>query len=297
VVARPIAALGRVSAGLVRLLTASTNAVLLLVGQRGRTETSFVSPDEVMYLVREGASKGVFEPVEEQLVRNVFEFADTTVRQVMVPAINVRGLPVDTPPDQVLAVAASLRHSRLPVYEGSIEHPAGVVTVLDLLAATAGGRALSLPTLVRPVLFIPETARISVALHELQRTHQGLALVVDEFGQVVGLVTIEDMVEEIVGDIRDDQGASGAEPRLFRLPDGAYIVDGSTPIRQLREALGISLEESAHYVTIAGALIDALNAIPSPGASIVVDGWRFTAIETHGPRVTKVRVEPITRPA
>jgi len=126
-VARPISALSRVSAGLVRVLTASTNAILRLVGLGSVSESPFISEEEVRYLVREGAAKGIFEKAEEELVHNVFEFTDTTVREVMVPRPNIRGVDVRTPPDEVPRLVASIGHSRIPVYRGDINHPVGIL--------------------------------------------------------------------------------------------------------------------------------------------------------------------------
>lgn len=290
-VARPILLLSRASSGLVWLLTASTSAVLRLTGLGRIEQSTFISEDEVRYLVREGTARGIFEKSEEELVHNVFEFGDTTVREIMVPRPQVLGLDVNTPGDELVRHAAAIGHSRVPVYRESIEHPVGILMLKDLLRALAEEQPLVLAALIHPPLFVPETAKISVVLREFQLHRQQLALVVDEYGIVAGLVTVEDIVEEIVGDIREE-GAAGPRPGIVALPDGALLVDGLTPLDELRAA-GLAVEESRDYTTAAGVVIAALNAIPAAGASFVRSDYRWTVVEAQGPRVTRIRIERV----
>jgi putative hemolysin len=277
-----IAAISRAGAGLVTLLTRSTNAVLRLLGQDAATQSPFVSEEDVTYLLREGAAKGVFEKVEEELVQSVFEFADTTVREIMVPRVNVLALDVDTLPDEVLRRVAEIGKSRIPVYRSSLEHPVGIVTIKDLFRAVAADRPIVLAELARPPLFIPETARISALLREFQRSRQSSALVVDE-----------DVIEEIVGEIRSEDEATPAY--VSRLPDGSFMVDGAAPLDAIRDALGVALPESPDYTTLAGFMLHALQTVPRPGASDVAGSYRWTVVEMAGPRIRKVRVERLPR--
>jgi putative hemolysin len=284
-----IAAISRAAAGLVAFLTISTNVVLRLLGQGATTESPFVSEEDVKYLLRQGAATGVFEKVEEELVRNVFEFADTTVREIMVPRVNVLGLEVDTPPEQVLRRTAEIGKSRVPVYRGSLEHPVGIVTIKDLFRTVAVDRAISLAALARTPLFVPESARISALLREFQRARQNIALVVDEYGGLVGLVTIEDVLEEIVGEIREEDEATPSY--ISRLPDGSYLIDAAAPLRDVSEALGADLPDSPDYTTLAGFVLHLLQAVPTRGATVTAGGYRWTVVETTGPRIRKVRAE------
>jgi putative hemolysin len=288
-VARPILALGRVSGGLVRLLTASTNGLLRLANVGGRRESPFTSEDDVRYLVREGAAKGIFERTEEELVHNVFEFTDTTARQVMVPRMQIKGLDVTTPPEEIPRAVAALGHSRVPVYRRDIADPVGILVLKDLLRAVAERRPIALTELLHPPCFVPESSQISAVLRELQRRRQNLALVVDEYGSVVGLLTVEDLVEEIVGEIREE-GERDTAPTITRLPDGALAIDGLAPVDEV-QAAGIPVEESADYTTAAGFLIAALGTIPRPGDAIVRGGHRWRVLEMDGPRVRRIRVE------
>lgn len=290
VVAPLIQGLSRVSSGLVRGLTVSTNAVLRVLGQGATGASPFVSEDEVRYLVREGVAKGIFEKVEGELVHRAFEFADTTVREIMVARPNIRGLEISTPPAEVLRRAAEIGHSRIPVYRESIEHPVGIVVMKDLLRVAARGAPAALSGLLRPPLFIPESSYISVLLREFQRSRQNLALVVDEYGVVVGLVTLEDVLEEIIGEIREE-GEPGGVPFARRLPDGSHIIDGAAPVRDVREKLALPLEDSPDYSTLAGFLLHTFQAVPTPGASIAFNGYRWTVVDMEGPRIAKIKVQ------
>jgi putative hemolysin len=289
-VAPVIAWLSRASVLAVRALTMSTSAVLRMLGQSRVQESPFVSEEEVRYLVREGAAKGIFEKVEEELVHNVFEFADTTVREIMTPHPHIRALDIATPASEVLRKAVEIGHSRIPVYRETEEQTVGIVLLKDLLRAAAGATPPDLAGLVREPFFVPETARISFLLREFQRHRQNLALVVDEYGSVAGLVTLEDVLEEIVGEIREE--GEGTTPAFAQhLPDGSYVLDGLASIRDVRERLALPVAESERYHTVAGFLIDALQAIPTSGASVTAAGYRWTVVEVHGPKVIKVRVE------
>jgi putative hemolysin len=282
-------------AGVVGLLIVSTNLVLRLLGQEKAQGSPFTSEEEVKYLVREGATKGVFEKVEEELVHNVFEFADTTVREIMVPRRNILGLNITAPAAEILKRAVQIARSLIPVYRESIEHTIGVVTVKDLFQLATEGKPIVLSEIMRPPVFVPESARISTVLRDFQRHRQYLALVVDEYGGVVGLVTIEDVLEEIVGEIREE-----GEPTpsyLTRLADGTHVVDATAPLRDVREALGVPIPDSPDYTTIAGFILHMLQSVPTPGASVSIGAYVWTVVDMDGPRITKVKVQQRTESA
>ena len=290
-VARPIAWLVRALGLPGRILTRSTRLVLTLIGQGDAPQAPLVSEEEVKYLVREGASQGVFEPQESDLVHRVFQFTDTAVRHVMAPRPNIRALDVDTPPEQVLKRAAELGHTRLPVYRGTLEEMVGVVVIKDLFRCAAEGTTPVLERLLHPPIFVPEVTQVSDVLRMFQRSRLHLALVVDEYGQVVGLVTTEDLLEEIVGEIRDERDSARLES-VTRLPDGSYIIDGTATIRDLREQAGLPLEDSPDYQTIAGFILNRLGVVPRPGATLSAAGHRWTVVDMEGPRIMKVKAEP-----
>jgi putative hemolysin len=290
-VAGPIHWATRAVSILGRVLTWSTRVVLFLLGQRDAPVAPPVSEEEIKYLVREGAAHGVFEPRERELVDRVFRFTDTPVRAIMVPRASILGLDVATPPDQILLKAAELGRTRFPVFRGSVNEPVGVVVIKDLLRMAALGVTPALESLAHPPFFVPESARVAELLQQFQRHHVSLALVVDEYGQVVGLVTVEDLVEEIVGEIREE-GESPDLASVARLPDGSYIIGGTTTVRDLRERLGLPVDESPSYQTVAGFLLHRIGSLPQPGVRYSLSGYRWTALKMDGPRIVEVRAEP-----
>jgi putative hemolysin len=287
--AGPVASLGRAAGGAVSALAASTRAVLRLLGLHTPARALPVSEEEVRYLVRQGAAAGVFERVEEELVHKAFEFADTRVSAIMTPRPDVRGLDVDTPPEAVLAAAAEIGHSRIPVYRRSIDDPAGVIVLKDLVRVVARGEPPVLGGLVHPPLYVPETAPVSVLLREFQRSRQGLAIVVDEYGAIVGIATIEDVLEEIVGEIRNErEEATGV---LTRLAEGTYVAEGDAPLREVSAVLSLPPLDAGGYQTVAGLLLHTLGRIPAAGTTVPLGGYRWTVLEMEGPRITRVRIE------
>ena len=295
-VARPIQGLVRIAAWPSLVLTRSTRAILALLGKREAPTAPLVSEEEVKYLIRQGAAHGVFERGETELVHRVFQFTDTTVRAIMVPRPRILALDVATPPDQVLARAVEYSRTRIPVYRDSLDSILGMVIIKDLLRSAAQGGPIALERMLHPVLFVPETAPVSQVLREFQRQRRNLAVVVDEYGHVAGLATTEDLLEEIVGEIREEREAPDVQG-VSRLPDGAYLVDGLVTVRDLRERVGIPIEESPEYQTIAGFILDRLQALPRAGVSVSAFGYEWTVVDLDGPRIAKVKARPEARAA
>jgi putative hemolysin len=289
-VARPVEFLSRASHGLVRLLTASTNLVLLALGQSRAAEAPPVSEDDVRYLVREGAAHGVFEREEAALVHRAFEFTDTTVREIMIPRGRVQGLDVATPPGDVLARLTRIGKSRMPVYRDSVEHTVGAVTLKEIVRALARGEALDLARLATPALFVPEMLPVSRLLEEFRRTGREFAMVVDEYGAIVGAVTLEDVLGEIVAGL-PGQSDPVEIAGVSRLPDDSYLVDGSLPAKDARTRLGVPVPDSEDYQTVAGFILVHLAAVPTPGISVDLPGWRLTVVDMDGPRIAKIKVQ------
>ena len=287
-VARPILWLSRVSGGAVKVLTVSTSVILRGLGLGRPSASPFVSEEEVRYLVREGAAAGVFEKTEEELVHNVFAFADKTVREVMVPRPSVRGLDAAMPPAEIPGAIARIGHSRVVVYEHDIIHPIGVLFMKDVCRVMAEGQPIVMTELFHPPLFVPEATKISAVLRQFQQLREQMALVVDEYGTLVGLITVEDIVEEIVGEIRQ-RGEPEGPALVTHLPDGSWLVDGLAPVDAL-QAVGIALEPSPDYTTAAGFVMHALGAVPTRGGAVSSGGYRWTVVETDGVRIRKIKV-------
>jgi CBS domain containing-hemolysin-like protein len=164
-----------------------------------------------------------------------------------------------------------------------------VVTLKDIVRVVARREPPVLAALAHPPLFVPETAPVSVLLRDLQRARQRLALVVDEYGGVVGIATIEDVIEEIVGEIREeDEAVTGV---LTRLPDGSFVVDGDASLRDVASALALAPPDAGGYQTVAGLILHTLGRIPTPGTAATLGGYRWTVLEMEGPRITRVRIE------
>lgn len=291
-VARPVERLSRLSGRLVRFLTVSTNMVLRILGQGTGGEQTPVSEEDVKYLLKEGAARGVFEHEEAALVHSVFEFTDTRVREIMIPRPGILGLEATTPPGSVLARVAEMGKSRFPVYRDSIEHTMGVVTLKDLVRGLARGETLDLARVARPPLFVPETLLISHLLRQFRQVRQEFAMVVDEYGSIAGLVTLEDVMAEIVGPLPGESDAT-SEVGVSRFPDGSLLLDGMRSVEDARERFGLPVPESIEYQTVAGFILHRLAAIPGPGTSVDLSGWRLTVVEMEGPRIAKVKAQRI----
>ena len=274
-------------------LTASARVVLWLGGQRRIPEFTSLIPiteEEVTTMVREGAERGIFEKVEQELIAGVFEFTDTAAREIMVPRVRMQALDVTTPTDEVVQRLTETGYSRVPVYEGDLDHIVGVLYLKDVLRTIGEGHPWAMRRLLHPPLYVPEMVQISRLLRMLQQRRLHMAIVVDEHGGVAGLVTTEDILEQLVGDIRDE-GEPEADALVTVLPDGAMVAQGSASLWELREQYALPLEESAHYHTVAGLLLARLEHIPQGGESIVEQGYTLTVVDMDGPRIARVKIE------
>lgn len=287
---RPIELLSAITSHFVRILTASNRAVLKLFGVKGAEKRTFISEEEIKFFIREGRASGVFEETEAALLHGVFEFADTTVKEVMVPKPKMSAIELTTPPEKVLRFITDAGFSRYPVFQRSVENIVGILFNKDIYRALELGRPLLLAELIRPAYFVPNTIMISRLLREMQRRKVHMAVVVDEHGELDGLVTIEDILEEIVGEIEDeyDVGKGGL---VERLKDGTLVIDASISLRDL-EDLGITIEEETEeYHTLAGFMLAKLQRIPRGGEFVMDRGVRFTVVDVEMNRIVKVKVE------
>jgi putative hemolysin len=292
-VSGPLDSLAKAASPLVRLLTASNRSVLRLLGQKGATERAFISEEEVKHMVQEGREQGVFDQTEQELIHSVFEFTESSVKDVMIPRPRIQALDVETPIEQVLAHIVETGKSRYPVYRNTLDEVLGILYDKDLFRLLAEKKPIVLAQVVRPAFFTPETTRVSRLLKSMQRRRMPMALVVDEYGGVEGLVTIEDLIEEIVGEIEDETDREDLAVR--RLRDGSYIVDASISIHDLADQHRLVFPESAEYETLAGFLITQLQRMPRGGEIVTYEDWRLTIVEMDGRRIARVKIEPRQR--
>lgn len=291
--ARPINLLSKTSALVVGLLTASTGAVVKLLGVKGTEKKVFFSEEEIKYMIKEGRAAGALEEAEVELLHGVFEFADTTVREVMVPKHKITAIDIDTPFSEAMKIIAETGFSRYPVYIESIENVAGILFNKDVFNAMEKGAKAEMPDLMRTPYFVPNSIMISRLLREMQRRKVHMAIVVDEHGGVDGLVTIEDILEEIVGEIEDeyDVGKGGL---VEKLKDGTLVIDASASLRDLEDlGLVIKEEDMEEFHTLAGFMLAKLQRIPRGGEFVTYQNRRFTVVDVEANRIVKVKVEPV----
>jgi putative hemolysin len=290
-VSSPFRFLARVSRWLVGFFAASTRLVLRAFGIRDAGPRTFTSEEEIKHMIREGGQQGVLDQTEMEMIRSVFEFTDTPVRKVMVPRPKVFALDADTPPGEVGTLIVESGFSRIPVYERSIDNVVGVVYVKDALRLLEKRQPVVIRKIVHPVQLVPETKKVGELLKELQKRRSHMAVVVDEHGSVAGLVTMEDVLEEIVGEIRDEY--DWEERPVERMRDGSMVVEGTVPAAELREGYKVPLPESGEFETVAGFMLERLGCVPRGGEVVTVEGWRLTVVDVEGNRISKVKIEKV----
>jgi len=240
----------------------------------------------VTALLEEGEAEGILEAEDRELIRNVVTFGDTVVREVMTPRTRIVALPVTATIEEAWSTFSACRHSRLPVFEGGIEKVRGVLLLKDLMQLPYGAQP-PLGTLLKPPHFVPESKPVAELLRDLQRARTQLALVVDEFGGVSGLVTMEDLLEEVFGEIQDEHEAPAG---LVEQAAGVWLVSGQTHVEDVAAALGLSWERNG-FDTLAGLVMARLGRVPMPQESVAVEGALLTVLRMEGTRIVQVRVE------
>ncbi|MDP2157557.1 MAG: hemolysin family protein [Nitrospirota bacterium] len=292
-VAGPISFISKIASLFVTILTKSTNIFLKPFGGKAFSERSFISEEEIKLLIEEGRDRGIFETTEHELIHSVFNFTDISVKGVMVPAANMVAFNIHQSPEKIIKIISSENFSRYPVYEKDISDIKGVLFNKDIFNEMAQGKEISIAKILHPALFVPEPMKISALMKEMQKKRQHMAIVVDEYGAVTGLVTIEDLIEEIVGEIQDEYDT---ETPVLSLKDGAKLIDASLAIRDLNEDHGFDFPESNEYDTISGFLISHLQRIPTVGDSYQSETTKFTIVNMKGRRILKIKAEQIPAP-
>jgi CBS domain containing-hemolysin-like protein len=260
----------------------------------GERRDPFVSRADLRLLVeREPDGKTDVKDEEREMIEGIFDLVETSVREVMVPLVDVVAVPEDASVDDAVAKIQESGHSRLPVFRERIDNVVGVVAALDILARGASGEAIR--TLMRPAHYVPATKRISDLLPEMQRRRIQLAVVVDEYGASEGIVTVGNVIEEIVGEIPDDREREPSQ--LVRLPDGSYLVTGRLGIEELNETLDWDLPKKKDYETVAGLILASLGRIPRPGEQVTVGAYELAVVDADERRILKAKVRARDRAA
>jgi putative hemolysin len=283
----PIEILSRLFHWILRILTLSNNFVLGLFTSPGEREPSHVSEDEVKFLIREGRKSGIFETSEEDLIHSVFRFTDTVVKEVMVPRIEIIAVEAATDIDTILRTMNEKGFSRLPVYAETIDNIIGVVYLKDLLPLHLSKQPFQVGSVLRKPYIVPPNKNVSVLLREMRERRIHLALVGDEYGGTDGLVTMEDLIEELVGDVHDEQRAELRE--IDEVAANRYIVEGRTDIGKLNEALGVTLPED-EFETVGGLVLGLFGKLPVEGDQVRFDNLQFTVLRLRKNRIARIRV-------
>jgi CBS domain containing-hemolysin-like protein len=251
-----------------------------------------MTTQELSILVERGGEQGILEAEEEQMIQAVIELGDQRIHEVMVPRIAMVTLPVGATMEDAIDIVVDEGHSRIPVYEDTIDEIVGILYAKDLLPFLKGSAAErpGLRSLLRTPVFAPESMSVDDLLHEFQRRKVHIAIVLDEYGGTAGLVTIEDLLEEIVGEIQDEYDEE--EPLIVRISDDEVRIDGRADVDDLAELFdtNLGLEDGDEYDTVGGLIYHRIAGVPKPGDQVVVDGLTLTVETTDGRRVGKVLV-------
>jgi putative hemolysin len=293
-VAGSVDVMQRVTHPAVLVLQGSAKGILRLFGMRQASVGMVVrSEEEIRLMLAEAEETGVIEEAEEEMIYKVFDFAEKEVHDVMVPRPEVVGVPVDLPAQECLASVIDSPFTRYPAYRESLDEIVGVLHVRDLFSAlyANGIDNVRIEDLLRPAYFVPETKDLGPLLTEFRRTNQHMAIVVDEYGSTHGIVTLEDLLEEIVGEIEDEYDMP--DDSVQQIDDHTVRVDGTFPIDDFNERFRRELPQE-DYHTLAGFVFGELGRAPEAGDEVVWDGVRFQVVETDGPRIEQLEIEFLT---
>lgn len=290
-VAGPMTTLATIGRPIVWLLAKSTNLVLTLLGV-SRVKPQAVTVEEIKGLMEQGTEEGVFEKAEQELVANVLHLDDRHVGAVLTPRTDIVFLDVGLPLEENRRTLMESPHTVMPVCRGGLDDVVGLVRSRDILAGVLRGDQLELAALCTPALFVPRTVTLMALLQQFRETHLPVALVVDEFGGVVGLVSLTDVTAAIVGELPAD---AGDDPSIVTRQDGSLLVDGSVEIGVLERRLDIELlveDERSHYHTLGGLAMFVLGRIPRVGDTFVRAGVGFEVVDMDGNRVDRLLIVP-----
>lgn len=270
-------------------MSTATSAVIFLLGGRKQTEPS-VSVDDIEHLLETGRAEGILEAVELSVASEALRLGERSVRDIMRPRIDVDALDIETPQAEIIGAIAMAGYSRLPVYEGSLDHIIGYVSIKDALRHAWMGWPIELRKMLHRPIFVPETMPLDRLLELFQKERNQLAIVLDEYGGTEGLVTLEDVLEELVGEIHDEHRQADAQAFVQR-EDGSWLVDGSVAVDDLVDRFGLKGEPLPRdYTTISGLVLAELERIPAAGDVVTWRGLRIEVVDMDGRRIDKLLV-------
>ena len=296
VLAVPLDVLARITAPLVWVLQHSANAVSRLFGvEPAAAGVHGYTREDILYTVREAEDTGVIQEAEEEMLYKVFDFADKEVHEVMVPRPEVVAISVELPPEECLAAVIDSPYTRYPAYEGSLDKIVGILHVRDLFSALndRGIANVVIEEILRPAFVVPETKDLAALLADFRRTKNHMAIVIDEYGAMQGLITLEDVLEEIVGEIEDEFDLP--DEAIERVDEKTIRIDGTFPIDDFNEQFGTGLPQE-DYHTIAGFVFGELGRAPEEGDEVQWDGLLFRVLRMEGSRIERLEVHWLDLP-
>lgn len=293
IVVYPIYLLSKITYPLTQILTFSSNLVLRIFGDNTSFSEANLTEEELRTLLYESHKAGTIEKYEHEILDNIFDFSDIAVGQIMTPRPKIFSIDVADPFEDNKKAIIESSYSRIPVVKDRIDNVIGVMYLRDFMTQLLENRQLdSFETLINKPFFVPNTQRISDLLKKLQKEKTHMALVTDEYGDIVGLVTIEDILEEIVGEISDETDEE--DKQIFKLKDGSYKVDGSVSIVDFNRQLKAHFPEDEQYTTISGLLLEAFETIPNVGTKTTIKNFEFTVTEKTERMIQFVNVRRVT---
>ena len=284
----PIRGISIITAPFVRLLTASTNMVSKIFGV-GEADEEIVTEEEIKMMIAEGEEKGTIETEEKQLLNNVFEFNDIIVSEAMTPRTEMYAIDINDNIKEILDEIDEFKYSRIPVYEEDIDDIKGILYVKDILKPLKEGKKIEIEKLLRQPYFVPESKDIDELFKEMQKNKVQMAIVIDEYGGTAGLITMEDIIEELVGNIFDEY--DDEEVEVKKIDDNTYILSGALTSYDLKKIFGVEMPEG-DYETLSGYLIEKLGRIPEKNEHPVIEGERLTfkVEEVEDKRIKYVKI-------
>ncbi|SEW26388.1 hemolysin family protein [Natrinema salifodinae] len=292
-IAKPLKATEYLLYPLIVLFDYLTRQVNRLIGSTGAIESPYVTRDEIQEMIESGEREGVLEEEEHEMLTRIFRFNNTIVKEVMTPRLDMTAVPKDADIDEAIETCIQSGHARIPVYEGSLDNVLGVVHIRDLVRDLNYGETksddLELADLIQPTLHVPESKNVDELLTEMRENRMHMAIVIDEFGTTEGLVTMEDMIEEIIGEILE----GGEDMPIEEIDADTVLVRGEVNIEDVNEALEIDLPEGEEFETIAGFIFNRAGRLVEEGEEIEYDGVRITVEDVENTRIMKARLKKL----
>ncbi|MFB6167843.1 MAG: hemolysin family protein [Haloferacaceae archaeon] len=264
-----------------------TRIVNRVTGGQAAIESSYVTRDEIQNIIRTGEREGVIDEEEREMLQRIFHFNNTIAKEVMTPRLDMTAVSRDATLEEAIETCVQSNHVRVPVYDGNLDNVVGIVNLRDLVRERDYGTGAALEDIVEPTLHVPESKNVDELLTEIQRERMQMVIVIDEFGTTEGLITLEDMLEEIVGDILEDD----EEEPFDRLEDGSWLVRADVNVDDVNERLGIDLPEGEEFETLAGFIFNRAGRLVEQGETIDYEGVRIHVGEVDNTRIMRARVE------